>query len=289
MLIDWFTVGAQALNFVILAWLLKRFLYKPILNAVDAREKRIATELAEADSKKAEAQRERDEFRRRNEDLSQQRAVLLAHAADEAKIECHQLLDEARKAADALQAKRAQELLSDAHKLNNAIRRRTEQEVFAIARKTLTDLATVSLEQTMSEVFCRRLRAMDEKAKNAFEAALQTASQPAFVRSAFDLPAAQRATIQKAINETFAFEGKVRFETAPKLISGIELTANGLRIAWSISDYLTELEKGVEELVQEKDRPKERVEAIPRLETAPQPLSSSAPKQDEPEPSAQHQ
>ena len=38
MLIDWFTVGAQALNFVILVWLLKHFLYKPILNAIDVRE-----------------------------------------------------------------------------------------------------------------------------------------------------------------------------------------------------------------------------------------------------------
>jgi len=38
MLIDWFTVGAQALNFLILVWLLKRFLYKPILDAIDARD-----------------------------------------------------------------------------------------------------------------------------------------------------------------------------------------------------------------------------------------------------------
>jgi F-type H+-transporting ATPase subunit b len=57
MLIDWFTVGAQVLNFLILVWLMKRFLYKPILNAIDAREKRIAKELADADATRAEAQR----------------------------------------------------------------------------------------------------------------------------------------------------------------------------------------------------------------------------------------
>jgi hypothetical protein len=50
MLIDWFTVGAQIVNFLILVWLLKRFLYKPILDAIDAREKRIAAELADADT-----------------------------------------------------------------------------------------------------------------------------------------------------------------------------------------------------------------------------------------------
>ena len=55
MLIDWFTIGAQALNFLILVWLMKRFLYKPILHAIDAREQRIARELAEADKKKADA------------------------------------------------------------------------------------------------------------------------------------------------------------------------------------------------------------------------------------------
>ena len=78
MLIDWFTVGAQALNFLILVWLLKRFLYEPILRAIDAREKRIATELADADAKKAEAQKERDEFQQKNGEFDRQRAALLS-------------------------------------------------------------------------------------------------------------------------------------------------------------------------------------------------------------------
>ena len=141
MLIDWFTVGAQALNFIILVWLLKRFLYKPILNAIDAREKRIAAELADADAKKAEAKQERDEFQHKNEEFDQQRAALLSKATDDANAERQRLLDDARKAADALSAKRLEALRSDANNLNQAIRRRTEQEVFAIARKALTDLA----------------------------------------------------------------------------------------------------------------------------------------------------
>ena len=66
MLTDWFTIVAQALNFLILVWLMKRFLYKPILHAIDEREKRIATELANADAKKAEAQKEHDEFQQKN-------------------------------------------------------------------------------------------------------------------------------------------------------------------------------------------------------------------------------
>ena len=197
MLIDWFTVGAQALNFIILVWLMKRFLYKPILNAVDAREKRISAELADADAKKAEAQQERDDYQHKNEEFDQQRAALLSKATDEAKAERQRLLDDARKAADALSAKRQETLRSDANTLNQAIRRRTQQEVFAIARKALTDLATASLEERMSEAFIRRLRTIDSKAKEGIAAALKTASEPAVVRSAFDLPEAQRAAIKK--------------------------------------------------------------------------------------------
>ena len=127
MLIDWFTVGAQALNFIILVWLLKRFLYKPILNAVDAREKRIAAELADADAKRAEAQKERDEFQHKNEEFDQQRAALLAKTTDEAKAERQRLFDDARKAADVLSAKRRETLRSEARNLNQAIRRRSNR------------------------------------------------------------------------------------------------------------------------------------------------------------------
>ena len=87
MLIDWFTVVAQALNFLILVWLMKRFLYKPVLNAIDAREKRIAMELADAKSKKAEAKKDRDEFQQKNEEFDGQRAALLSKATEEAKAE----------------------------------------------------------------------------------------------------------------------------------------------------------------------------------------------------------
>ena len=249
MLIDWFTIAAQSLNFLILVWLMKRFLYKPVLNAIDAREKRISTELANADTKKAEAQKEHDEFLQKNTEFDKQRAALLSKATGEAQAERQRLLDEARKAADAATSKRQEALRAEERNLHEAISRRTQQEVFAIARKALTDLATVSLEERLGEVFTRRLREMDGKPKEALGEALKTSSDPGVVRSTFDLPADQRAAIQNALNETFSAEVRVRFETAPELIGGIELTANGQKVAWSIGDYLASMEGGVEELL----------------------------------------
>lgn len=143
-MLDWFTVGAQTLNFLILVWLMKRFLYKPILHAIDAREQRIAAELADADAKKAEAKKQRDEFQRKNTEFDQQRAALLSQATDEVETERRRMLDEARRAADALRANRQVALEREQRSLNEELTRRTREEVFAIARKTLVDLAETS-------------------------------------------------------------------------------------------------------------------------------------------------
>ena len=254
MLIDWFTVVAQALNFLILVWLLKRFLYQPILDAIDAREKRIALELADADTKRADAKKERDEFQQKNEVFDQQRAALLGKAMEEAKTERQRLLDDARHAADALATKRQEALRSEQRSMSEALSHRARDEVFAIASKALGDLATTSLEERMGEVFTRRLREMDAKAKAALGEALKTASEPALVRSAFELPADQRAAIQNAINETFSADIPLHFATAPEVVCGIELSTNGQKVGWSITDYLASLEKGVDELLKEKDK-----------------------------------
>jgi F-type H+-transporting ATPase subunit b len=263
MLIDWFTVAAQALNFLILVWLMKRFLYKPILNAIDAREKGIAAELADAAAKKSEAQKEHDEFQRKNTEFDGQRAALLTKATADAQRERQRLLDEARQAANDLSAKRRAALEADERNLHEAISRRTQAEVFSITRKALTDLATVSLEERLGEVFTRRLREMDAKSKAALGAALQATPGAAVVRSAFELPADQRAAIQNALNETFSAEVRIQFETAPDLVAGIELTASGQKVSWSIADYLTSMEEGVDELMQAKDLPEAKVEAKP--------------------------
>jgi F-type H+-transporting ATPase subunit b len=273
MLIDWFTVSAQVVNFLILVWLLKRLLYKPILNAIDAREQRIAKELADADRKETEAEKEREKLQKKNEEFDQQRGELLSKAKDEAKAERQRLLDEARQAADTLRTKRQDALTREQESLNDEITRRTREEVFAIARKALTDLAGTTLEERMSEVFRRRLRELSNDAKEGIAKALKTSSDPVLVRSAFDLASEQQKGIQHTLQETFRAEIQVRFETAPDVISGIELTANGRKVAWSIGDYLASMEKSVSELLKEQSKrqakPEAQAERKPKSGTKP--------------------
>ncbi|MGB9927585.1 MAG: F0F1 ATP synthase subunit B [Methanosarcina sp.] len=280
MLIDWFTIIAQALNFLILAWLLKRFLYRPVLNALDEREKLIASELADAAEKEAEAQKEREELKRKNEEIDQQRIALLNKAREEANLERSRLLEAARKAATDLNLKLQENLRNDRRSLNQAIRKRTQQEIFAISRKALAELADSSLEERMVRKFIQKLQRLskEEKAQllsgfNSSFNSLSTSSNTALIRSAFELPDSQRTDFEKIIKETFGKEVQTKFETSADLVSGIELILNGQKMAWSIEDYLAALEKSIDELVTQQIRSETQTEPEIKPEIKPEPGS----------------
>ncbi|HTV95489.1 MAG TPA: F0F1 ATP synthase subunit delta [Steroidobacteraceae bacterium] len=250
MLIDWFTVAAQALNFIILIWLLRRYLYGPILAAVAAREKRIAAQLADAAATRLQARKEQEEFAQKKAQLERERTTLLDKAAGEANVERQRLLSEARRDADALSTQRRDALVEEARALDEVLRRRTQQEVFAIARRALQDLAAVSLEERITAMFVERLRSADAQAKERWKGNLHAAPVRALVRSAFELSASQRAAIKDALEEVVGAAMSVEFETAASLISGIEATVNEYRMAWSIESYLDALEREVGERIQ---------------------------------------
>jgi F-type H+-transporting ATPase subunit b len=275
MLIDWFTVIAQVVNFLILVWLMKRFLYTPILNAIDAREKRIAAGLADAEAKHEEAQRESDEFKNKNEEFAQQRKALLSTATLEAQTERQRLIEEARKASDDFRARQQEAMRNDFNNLKDEIIRRTRDEAFAIARKTLSALVAESLEEHMVEAFIRRCQTLNEEEKNSLHNAFRAADGPALVRSTFPLPEGQQKAIELAAREIFAFAGPFQFETSPDLVSGITLSVNGYEVAWSIAEYLLALEQNVGDLLSVQPPAEDQKEPDPG---ATKPESGAKPK-----------
>ncbi len=239
MLIDWFTVVAQTANFLILVWLLKRYLYRPILNAIDAREQGIAAQLADAAEKSAQALAEREQFIQKNKELDANRGTVLSQLTAEVAAERERLFASARRDADSLRAKQQDGLQREYQSLSTELAHRTQSEVFSIARQTLADLAGASLEERMAEVFVARLQQLDEDARRALS------SGDALVRSAFELTPAQRATMESAVKAVLGADIQVSFELAPGLVSGLELIVQGQKIAWSVNDYLASLEKSV--------------------------------------------
>lgn len=251
-MIDWFTVGAQGINFLILVWLLKRFLFKPIVTAIDTREKRIADQIAQAEAKQAEAQKELDEYKRLKDEFDLERETLMAGAVEEARSERKRLIDEARTEFEALRGQQSDALARQREDVAGQIVARTSEEVFAIVRKTLCDLASASLEERMADVLVARLEAMSAKERSELAVALTASPAEIVVRSAFALPVAQQQFIEAAIDRALGGGRPVRFETSADLISGIELVTDGYKVCWNIADYLDALKAIVAETIKDE-------------------------------------
>ena len=263
MQINWFTVIAQILNFLVLVWLLKRYLYKPILKAIDDREKKIAAELKNADTKKAEAKKEQDEFKQKNDDFDKQKTDLVNKAIADANNERQKLIEAAKTDATALKAKLDAATKEELENMKGEIAKKTQEEVFAIARKALTDIASVSMEEQSVHLFIKCFNELKEEEKKKFIDSFHSKSAPVVIRTAFDLPANLHDEIKKAVNALVGTEAQFEFKTAPELISGIELTANGYKLAWTISEYLNSMQKSLSDIL--KIKPEDEKKAAPEV------------------------
>jgi F-type H+-transporting ATPase subunit b len=269
MLIDWFTVIAQVINFLILAWLLKRFLYRPILNAIDAREKRIASALANADKKSIEAEQQRNEFVHKNAVFDAQQTTRTNQLSAEVKTERTRLFDEVRQQSDHLRVKLQLALKNEQLILQDALSQRAREEVFNIVRKVLNDLAEVNLEEQIVLVFIQRFETISAEEKAAFKLVFQPLmpanKTPLVVRTGFTLTDEQRALIESTIKHTLGYHDNeaiaFAFVIDSTVVSGIEISANGQKVAWNISDYLTSLAKGVEQILQSLVHVESKVES----------------------------
>jgi len=241
-LIDYFTTAAQIVNFLVLVLLLKHFLYRPVLRSMDEREMKIASRLEEAEKKLAEAEQRAQSIKKIEQDLEESRGRMLAKAEEEAQAYKKDLAEKARKEVEMSGAGWRKSLEHQKEELLADMRRSVSDEVYIVARKAIKDLADDELEVRIIQTFIKRLQRMDEQELRAFKELLKSPKRRVVVRSAFEIPMEGRQRIHEALQERFGVEMDLRFETDPKLISGIELSANEIRISWSVSGYLDDLE-----------------------------------------------
>jgi len=238
--INWFTVIAQIVNFLILVWLLKRFLYKPVLKAIAEREQKIASRLDAAAAKKAEAEKEHDLFQQKNEAFDKERTEHMNRVHEEANSVKERLLDEARKKSTELRTKYDTSLKQQEQEMTDILRRKTKKAVFAIAGKTLTDLADANLEAQAVKVFIKKIRDLDDdsltKLKNAFDS-----NKMVTVKSAFELSSQSKSKLEKAIAEISGRQHDFQYRAEPELVSGIEIDTESYQLSWNIEAYLDSL------------------------------------------------
>tara|TARA_R110002096_G_scaffold64583_5_gene157359 strand:+ start:5 stop:775 length:771 start_codon:yes stop_codon:yes gene_type:complete len=235
MAIDWVTVAAQVVNFLILIWLLKRFLYRPILDGIDARERDIAGRVEAAERAKAEAEAAAAAHRQAAERVEAEKVAVLQSARDAAEAEQDKLRTAAKRKIEAEQQEWTRQMndLRDAYA--NELRTVGGEALVSLTRKALHDLADADLEERIAHHLAARLVNL----KNELQGASNRAEEAVAV-STTQLPEECRQRLADAFRSLVA-DVPLRFETDANQSPGIVLQFGGGRIAWTIDAYLDRL------------------------------------------------
>ena len=251
MLIDWFTVAAQILNFLILVFLLKHFLYDRIIGAMDERERKIRGRLEDAEEKKREREEEAETYRRKNRELEDKRKEILDAARDEAEEKRKELVRQARENVESLRTQWRESLQREQESFLGELKELAGQQFLDISRRALRDLADSDVEDRVVRVFLDRVEDLGGEDRKKLAEALKGDGSSATVRSAFELSPAQRGKITKALHEQVSENLEMEYETVPEMLPGIEIKGGGRKLAWNLGEYLKGLEERTRNILEQ--------------------------------------
>ena len=220
---DWTTFTLEIINFLILVWILKRFLYHPILGIIAKRRDGIEKTLADAKRIEAEA----SEIRRQNErhlaEWGEEKNAAQARLREELAAERERLMAELETAVTAERERRR--VLDERHQsdFKRAAEEQGIEQGAAFSARLLSRLATPELEARLYALLLEDLRSLSAEDKRAVADAAATPGLQLKVQSAFALDAAQRAELNHALSEVAGKTLPVEYIENPELVAGFQV------------------------------------------------------------------
>ncbi|MCA9285596.1 MAG: hypothetical protein KDA22_10290 [Phycisphaerales bacterium] len=240
--IDWFTVVAQGVNFLILVVLLRRFLYGPIQRAVAQRETRLQERLREAEEKSRAADEREASLANEQAELEATRDRAMADARAKADTERRGLTAAARRDVERARSEWMESFAQQRSAVMAQFARATTNAACDIARRTLRDLADASLEERLVTRFLGHLGALKDPERSAFADAARAADGHVTVRTGFPLSPEQKASLETGLADVLQRQPAIAFMAAGHGENGITVEASGRRIAWTLDRYVDEIQ-----------------------------------------------
>ena len=250
MQIDWITVSAQIINFLVLVYLLQHFLYQPVVQAMDTREQRITDRLEHAQQREADARETIGANEQKKTELENERQSMIEQYKQEAQEEKQRLMDEAREDVRHTKSQWQRQAEREKHEFLDGLRGQVEHAVADVARKVLADLADAGLEERVIEAFVARLKDMDEETRRTFA----EPDGPLCISTAFELDADRRDRLTSAVQEHIREDLTVEFEVAPELVCGVRIADDGHAVDWNLADYVNQVAERMESAIESAAR-----------------------------------
>jgi len=248
MSVDWYTTIFKIINFLILVFLLRYFLYGPITRIMDEREKDIVNREDEAEKRLAEAAEEKELYQRKSDELETREEELLDKAREAAREEKSRLFNQARAEIEETRQSWKSSLAREKDHFLTELRERIGREACSIAMRVIKDLSDTEMQVLVWNQFVRKVDELPDEERSLLTEAVAGNEGRILLVSAFKPAKTELDQLEKVLNNLVSDRGvtvNLTTETDSKLICGLELDVASYHLAWNVNSYLA----GVEEQI----------------------------------------
>jgi F-type H+-transporting ATPase subunit b len=236
--LSWSTFVLEILNFLVLVWILKRFLYKPVLDVISRRRAGIEKTLADAEALRADAERSRQQYEGRladwDEERRQAREALLRDLEAERALKMTEL-------QDSLAQERQKAQVAETHRQADAMRKIEEIALMQGARfaaRLLQEASGRDTEARLVDLVAADLAELPTDRISALRDSGGTTREAIVVASAFPLADDQRQRLEQALTPVTGPDARLRFEQNRELLAGVRIVVGDWILGMNLRDEL---------------------------------------------------
>ena len=250
---DWFTFISQIINFLILIWLLQRFLFKPINKAMADREQKIISELEEARQTKLDAEQQEQELTNRLNEFEERKDELLGDAKKHIEEKRKQWLDDLRAEMMGVRNRWEEALETEKQLFLDQLKKETAVQVINLVERVLYDLSERNLEEQTVDYFCKKLKQLPVERKQQLQNNIHAQQvTKAEINSSFQLTGDQKHKLTNLLRQVTETELEIAFEKSEELGFGMEIHLKGWSMTWNLASYIEQLTKEMDQFLVEQ-------------------------------------
>ncbi len=247
MSINWITVFFQLIYFLIIVWILKKYLFKPVLAAMDNREKTIQARLMKAAEAVKEAEKEKTSMEKKVTDLEKAKDKVLADAEDKAIDKYNKMLATFNDEVQANRKTFEEQMILERELLRNSIRELANSVIINTISDALEDLAGATVKEALITTFIKKLSNNSFKDLKDLKKYYQKHGSIK-VNSSFEITSLQQKEISNLILGLIGEKSiDIEFIVEEKILCGIEVLCLPLMITYGLNTYMEELKSNLDD------------------------------------------
>lgn len=237
MAFDWTTFVLEIINFLVLVWILKRFLYQPVLDTIAKRREGINQTLRTAEEKEQQANALKMQFESRLAEWEKEKNTARTHLSSELAAERQRQLDALNKEIELERERSAAQESHRTESLKRELTTQCNQQARQFASRLLTQLAGPELEARLIDFFIEEIKALPEEQIHPIQTGL-AGKGVGTVSTAFVLTEEQRQQISKTLDDHFEIRSQLTFTQDPSLVAGLRLSLGAWQMDMSLAGEL---------------------------------------------------